>query len=109
MRDKAKAKTKPKPVKYELFENGLDFILSGLEHLSTKPLNKRAYKFGVLHLAAGIELILKERLRREHWSLLFENVDKANAAALASGVVFRPRCKGKKRVCRTKWPKMNDI
>ena len=70
---------------YELFENGLDFILSGLENLGKKQLDKRAYKFGILHLAAGIELIFKERLRREHWSLLFENIDKAHAAALANG------------------------
>lgn len=85
MKEKIKAKPKSEPMKYDLFENGLDFILSGLEHLGRKPLTKRDYKFGILHLAAGIELILKERLRREHWSLLFENVDKANAAAMASG------------------------
>jgi hypothetical protein len=85
MKDKPKTKPKPEPIKYDLFENGLDFLLSGLEHLSRKPLDKRDYKFGILHLAAGIELILKERLRREHWSLLFENVDKANAGAMASG------------------------
>ncbi|MBI3296743.1 MAG: hypothetical protein HYZ75_01170 [Elusimicrobia bacterium] len=85
MKDKAKASPKPEPIGYELFENGLDFILSGLEHLGSNPLAKRDYKFGILHLAAGIELILKERLRREHWSLLFENVDKANTAAMTSG------------------------
>lgn len=84
MKEKTKTKT-PAPIQYDLFENALDFIHSGLEHLSQAPLAKRDYKFGILHLAAGIELILKERLRREHWSLLFEDVDKANAAAMASG------------------------
>jgi len=28
-------------------------------------------KYAVLHLAAGVELLLKEQLRREHWALLF--------------------------------------
>ena len=51
-------------IEFTLLENGLDFIWSAVEHLGT-DLSKRSLKYAVLNLAAGIELILKERLRRE--------------------------------------------
>ena len=45
----------------------------------------RSLKNSVLHAAASVELALKARLCMEHWSLIFEDVDKANEAALHSG------------------------
>lgn len=71
-------------VTFPLLRNGLDFILSAVEHLKGSP-SERDLKYAVLHLASGIELVLKERLRREHWTLVFEKMDKANKAAYASG------------------------
>jgi hypothetical protein len=58
-------------------ENGLDFILRALEYLADDP-TKRDLKYAVLHLHSGVELILKERLRREHWSLVFEKPEEAS-------------------------------
>lgn len=70
--------------KYTLLENGLDFVLSAIENLSGKPEN-RQLKYAILHLHSGIELILKECLRREHWSLVFEKVEDANKEKYESG------------------------
>jgi len=72
-------------VDYDLLENGLNFIFSGLSSLGRSKRDRADYKFGILHLTAGIELVMKERLRREHWSLLFENINCANKVALAAG------------------------
>lgn len=70
--------------KFELLENGLDFILSGLNYLSEQK-DKSDLKYGVLHICSGIELILKERLKSEHWSLIFSNVDNADEELLKLG------------------------
>jgi hypothetical protein len=74
---------------FSLLENGLDFVLSAIEHLTLasvgQPDQKRQLKYAVLHLSSGIELILKERLRVEHWSLLFKDVNKADETAYSSG------------------------
>jgi hypothetical protein len=71
-------------VKFTLLENGMDFISSALEHL-TEEASKRTLKYAVLHLSAGIELVLKERLRQEHWALVFADPDKADSAAYEAG------------------------
>ena len=52
-----------------LIENALDFILSAVEW--AKGDDDRSLKYAILNLSDGVELILKERLRRAHWSLLF--------------------------------------
>ena len=66
-----------------LIENALDFILSAVEWAQED--DSRSLKYAVLHLSDGVELILKEKLRREHWSLLFADVDKANENAFKTG------------------------
>jgi hypothetical protein len=107
--------------KLELLENGLDFLISGLNALIEKTekesgrslfsnvslitsdsdilssedipphpefefkISDIELKYAIINLSAGIELILKERLKQEHWSLIFDNVDKANYASLQSG------------------------
>ncbi len=71
-------------VKFTVLENGLDFIYTALNHLKGEP-KPRAIKYAVLHLSAGVELILKDRLRREHWSLVFDDVDKADLETYLSG------------------------
>ena len=43
----------------------------------------RTLKDAVLHLANGIELLLKSRLAREHWSLIFSEVNRASYKELA--------------------------
>ncbi len=71
-------------LEFALLENGIDFIHRALECLSGKS-DARDLKYGILHLSAGIEIVFKERLRREHWSLVFCDIDKANEEALERG------------------------
>lgn len=71
-------------LKFDMLENGLDFVKSGTEHI-IKEQDFSSYKYAVLHLAAGVELILKDRIRREHWTLIFDNVNQAKYSLLESG------------------------
>jgi len=64
--------------------NGLDFLLAGLEVLEGDP-SPRQVKYAVLHVAAGIALVHKERLRREHWALIFDDVRAATKERYESG------------------------
>ncbi len=68
-----------------LLENGLDFIRSGLRCLQVDAPGKHDLKYAVLHVCAGIELVVKERLRREHWSLVFDRVENANEKSYQTG------------------------
>src|SRR5436189_30259 len=66
----------PTHLKLDLLENGIDFIRSGIEnHFGQDESDSSARKYAVLHLFSGVLLILKERLRREHPSLIFEKVE----------------------------------
>jgi len=67
-------------LKLDLLENAIDSIAHGLEHYVRGKENPTSYKFAILHLAQGVELILKERLRREHWVLIYEKVDKPDTS-----------------------------
>ena len=60
----------------DLLENAMDSIAHGLFHYVQGKENINNYKFAILHVTQGVELILKERLRREHWVLIYERVDK---------------------------------
>jgi len=71
-------------IQLSMLENGLDFIRSGLKSIAS-PQTKFDLKYAVLHLSAGIELVLKDRLRREDWTLIFADPEKATAKSLASG------------------------
>ena len=59
-------------------------MLSAIKYLSNNP-GQRELKYAVLHLCAGIELVLKERLRQEHWSLLFRKIDDAKKECYEKG------------------------
>lgn len=72
-------------VNFPLLLNGLDYILSALESLQGDP-GPREIKYAILHLANGIELVFKERLKREHWALLFERIDNASISEYEKGV-----------------------
>ena len=71
-------------IRFPLLSNGLDFILSAVEHLSGNP-SHRDHKYSVLHLCSGVELVLKERLRREHWLLVAHNPGKVGLRKHKSG------------------------
>lgn len=65
-------------------QNGVDYLHSVVEHLSGDPTD-RDLKYAVLHLQAATEVLLKVRLTREHWSLVFRNPDKATRVAYEGG------------------------
>ncbi len=71
-------------IEFDLIENGLDFILSSLEPILNQK-NDGQLKYSILHISAGVELILKERLRQEHWTLIFDNPNSANELDMLSG------------------------
>ncbi len=76
--------TKEIEIELDLLENGLDFIVNSLNPILDSK-NELDLKYSVLHISAGMELVLKEVLRKEHWSLIFENIDAANYKHLQSG------------------------
>ena len=69
-------------ISFHILENALDHILSAAENAKLK--SARSWKYAILHLVAGIELLLKARLQNEHWSLLFQKVDQASETDLQS-------------------------
>lgn len=71
-------------VEFGLLENGLDFILRALEYLKAGH-SDRDIKYATLHLSSGIELVFKERIRRENWKLLFQNLNHINREIYESG------------------------
>ncbi|WP_411147414.1 hypothetical protein [Streptomyces sp. A30] len=48
-------------------------------------INDRDLKYAVLHLQAATEVLLKARLVREHWSLVFKDPGKATRSAFEQG------------------------
>lgn len=71
-------------IRFELLENGLDFIASGLDNIA-RGATKSDLKYGVLHLFSGIELVLKARLQQEDWRLLFPDQAKADENSYKAG------------------------
>jgi hypothetical protein len=74
----------PAAVSFPLLENGLDFLASAVEHLRGDP-SPRDLKYALLHLASGIELVLKERLRLHDPAQLYDRPAKFNQADFEAG------------------------
>jgi hypothetical protein len=53
--------------------NGLDYLVSVVEHLSDDA-TPRDLKYAVLHLQAGTEVLLKARLQQAHWTLVLQDL-----------------------------------
>ena len=86
--DMTKLRAKPTHLKLTLVENGIDFVRSGIERyfLRDAP-SPRDHKYAVLHVFAGVLLLLKARLSREHPSLIFTKVeDVGNPEAVTVGL-----------------------
>jgi hypothetical protein len=64
--------------KLSLLENAYDYLNSSLEYVvrAKRTSSQKAWKFAIINLAHCIELMLKERLRREHELLIYANLDK---------------------------------
>ncbi len=74
----------PGPVQFDVLDNGLEFVSSGLKGLG-KDSSPRDRKHAIIDLAAGVETLLRERLRREHWSLVFADPAEATRDAYYEG------------------------
>ncbi len=87
-------------MKFSLIENAIDSIEHGLEHYLVprnealkgagesglqydKSLDKN-YKYAILHFVQAVELLYKERLRREHPAFLYSDIDKPNKTKTVS-------------------------
>lgn len=59
-----------------LLENAIDYLREAVRRLEGE-VDRQDLKYAILSLGAGLELLLKERLRREDWRLLFPNPETA--------------------------------
>jgi len=73
-------------IRLNLLDNGIDYIYEAVASILKKhDKSEHSLKYSVLHLYSGIELLLKEKLRQEHWSLIFQDISSANSKKLESG------------------------
>src|SRR5690625_2604095 len=68
-----------------LRDNSYDFIEKGLEAILSN--NENEYKYAILHLYSGVLLFLKDILYKEHWVLIFQDVNKADKSKLFDGTI----------------------
>src|SRR5713226_3157429 len=75
--------TKKRPQSEQMFDslvaNAIDFLRHSIDELEKKP------KYSVIHFCAAIEIFLKAKLMREHWSLIDEEPQKANITRFLNG------------------------
>lgn len=69
--DRIGSKKKADMLRFSLVENGIDSIKHGIEHFV-----KSDYKYAILHIFHGLELLLKESIYRTHPILIYKNIDK---------------------------------
>lgn len=62
-----------------LVRNAIDFLQMSVKELEKQP------KYSVIHFAMSVELFLKARLLREHWSLVVSKIEKASLQAFRNG------------------------
>ena len=79
-------------MQYSMLENGMDFIISGILHLqktesenAEENIQGRELKYAFLHSSSGIELVFKSRLNIEHWTYIFEDMNKASKKSYKDG------------------------
>lgn len=62
-----------------LTRNAFDFLERGIVEFDQAP------KYSVIHFCAAVEMLLKARLMREHWSLIVSKPEQANLAKFMAG------------------------
>uniref|UniRef100_UPI003AABC029 hypothetical protein n=2 Tax=Alistipes sp. TaxID=1872444 RepID=UPI003AABC029 len=67
-----------------LLENGLDFLCEALTPI-VQTQDERKLKYSVLHICAGVELILKKIVFDINWQWIFKDESKASEQALSTG------------------------
>lgn len=74
--------SKTAEISWALVDSGLDFLQRAVEEMTgDQPDNK----YAALHLFSAIEVLIKARLIREHWTLACTKVDGATIAGLKNG------------------------
>ena len=63
-------------IELSLIENSHNFLNESLAQAIIAEEKPEYWKYAILHLVQAIELSLKERLRVEHPSLIYKNIDK---------------------------------
>ena len=65
-------------LKLSLLENAFDYLNCSLEFVvrARNQNSQKEWKFAILNIVHAIELLMKERLRREHELLIYANLDK---------------------------------
>jgi hypothetical protein len=73
-------------IKLSLLENSKNYVDRAIKDINTgiEENDILQFKYAVIHIFAAIELLMKERLRIDHWSLLFDDVNKASLGKLTS-------------------------
>ena len=62
-----------------LTRNAFDFLERAIAEFDKSP------KYSVIHFCAAVEMLLKARLMKEHWSLIVSKPDQANLAKFMAG------------------------
>ena len=70
------AAREPGKLRLSLLENAYDSLNDSLENADLAQEHTRRWKLAIFLLVHSLELLMKERLRREHRLLVFGNVDK---------------------------------
>ena len=63
---------------------GMEFLVTAVHDLAD-DVTPSKLKFGLVNLVTGMEILFKVRLAREHWSLVFRNVNQADRTHLETG------------------------
>jgi len=70
-------------MQHDIFEsltrNAFDFLERGIEEFDKNP------KYSVIHFCAAVEMLLKARLMKEHWSLIVSKPEQANLVKFMAG------------------------
>lgn len=62
-----------------LTRNAFDFLKRGIDEFDQAP------KYSVIHFCAAVEMLLKARLMKEHWSLVVSKPEQASLAKFMAG------------------------
>ncbi|HKU75805.1 MAG TPA: hypothetical protein VJR02_17985 [Pyrinomonadaceae bacterium] len=76
-------------INLSLIENAESFINESLSKTILAEKDPPQWKYAILNLVHAIELSLKEILRREHWVLIYQSVDKPNHTVSLEGALQR--------------------
>ncbi len=83
----AEDEAQARQIHYPPVPNGIDYLRDVIDRLareSGEP-SERDLKYAVLHLQAAAEVLLKARLREEHWTLVIARADKTNRKEFEKG------------------------